>query len=154
MAILKRLILFLLLNFGALAVGSLFTADGVTSDWYQGLNKAPWTPPGWVFGSAWTTIMICFSLFMAFAIKKVSNQIRLVLLFSIQWVLNTLWNPSFFFFHEILLGMIIISALTVLIAYMLFSFKSNLGLKSILLLPYFLWLIIATSLNGYILFYN
>ncbi|MDA0196468.1 MAG: tryptophan-rich sensory protein [Bacteroidetes bacterium] len=151
---LKRLILFLLLNFGALAVGSLFTADGVTSDWYQGLNKAPWTPPGWVFGSAWTTIMICFSLFMAFAIKKVSNQIRLVLLFSIQWVLNTLWNPSFFFFHEILLGMIIISALTVLIAYMLFSFKSNLGLKSILLLPYFLWLIIATSLNGYILFYN
>ena len=55
----KRLFVFLLINFGALALGGLFTSDGVISDWYEQLNKAPWTPPGWVFGAAWTTIMVC-----------------------------------------------------------------------------------------------
>ena len=43
-----QLIIFLLLNFGALALGGLFTGSGVSSDWYNGLNKAPWTPPGWM----------------------------------------------------------------------------------------------------------
>ena len=52
--------LFLLLNFGALAIGSYFMNNGPQSNWYLTLNKAPWTPPGWVFGVAWTTIMICF----------------------------------------------------------------------------------------------
>lgn len=41
----KRIILFLVLNFAALAIGGLFTGDGVPSEWYQNLNKAPWTPP-------------------------------------------------------------------------------------------------------------
>jgi len=60
----KHVILFLVLNFGALAVASLFTGNGVASNWYQHLNKAPWTPPGWMFGLAWTTIMICFALYI------------------------------------------------------------------------------------------
>ncbi|MDG2281196.1 MAG: tryptophan-rich sensory protein, partial [Flavicella sp.] len=50
----KRILLFLVLNFTALAVGGLFTGTGVSSDWYQNLNQAPWTPPGWVFGFMWT----------------------------------------------------------------------------------------------------
>jgi len=47
-----RLFLFLLINFAALALGGLATSDGVVSLWYQNLNQAPWTPPGWVFGAA------------------------------------------------------------------------------------------------------
>ena len=46
----KQLVIFALLNFGALAIGGLFTGGGVSSEWYASLNKAPWTPPGWVFG--------------------------------------------------------------------------------------------------------
>jgi tryptophan-rich sensory protein len=53
-------LLFFILNFAALAVGGLFTGSGVSSEWYQNLDKAPWTPPGWVFGAAWPFIMICF----------------------------------------------------------------------------------------------
>ena len=59
-----RVIIFLVLNFAALGLGGLFTSKGVPSDWYQHLNKAPWTPPGWAFGFAWTLIMICFSFYM------------------------------------------------------------------------------------------
>ena len=64
--------IFLAINFGGLAFGSWLMNNGPTSDWYSNLNKAPWTPPGWVFGVAWTTIMICFSIYLAklFTSKK------------------------------------------------------------------------------------
>jgi hypothetical protein len=46
-----RLILFLIINFGALGIGGLLLGNPATNEWYQSLNKAPWTPPGWVFGA-------------------------------------------------------------------------------------------------------
>lgn len=150
----KRIILFLILNFSALAIGGLFTGSGVSSDWYQNLNKAPWTPPGWVFGAAWTLIMISFAIYMAYLFKTQSYRKKIIALFSIQWILNISWNPIFFYLQEILFGMISISLLTILIAYFFYSFRKQLKIKSLLLAPYVVWLIIATSLNGYILFFN
>jgi benzodiazapine receptor len=44
--------------------------------------------------------------------------------------------------------------LTILIAYLMFNDWKEMKMKSLLLLPYLVWLIIATSLNSYILFYN
>lgn len=149
-----RLILFLALNFGALALGGIFAGQGAVSDWYDGLQKAPWTPPGWVFGFAWTTIMICFSIFMSMAWEKVNDKKKFVLLFSIQWILNVGWNPSFFYYHNVLFGLIIICSLTLLIAYLLVDYYKKLGSLTFFLLPYLIWLCIATSLNGYILFMN
>lgn len=150
----KRSILFLILNFGALAIGGLFTSEGVSSDWYQNLNQAPWTPPGWVFGAAWTTIMIFFSIYMAFLFGKPVERKKLVIIYSIQWILNVIWNPIFFFNHEVSLGLFSIFMLTLLVGYMLYEYRKSLQLKSILIAPYLIWLLIATSLNGYILFYN
>lgn len=149
-----RIILFLLINFAAIGIGSLFTTSGVTSDWYLNLNKAPWTPPGWVFGAAWTTIMICFSIYMAFAWDQVKNRTTLLTLFIIQWILNVGWNPVFFHWRNMSVGLVVISALTLLMGYFLFKYWSVLKNKSLLLLPYCIWLVIATSLNGYALFNN
>lgn len=149
-----RVLIFLVINFAALGFGSFFTTDGVASDWYTNLNKAPWTPPGWVFGAAWTTIMICFSIFMAYAWKTISNQKMLIGLFVVQWILNVAWNPVFFKLHSVLPALLIISVLTVLVGYFLFAFRSAMKVKALLVLPYFLWLLIATSLNGYVLFNN
>ncbi len=146
-----RLIIFLAINFGALALGSFFTGKGVPSDWYVSLTKAPWTPPGWVFGFAWTTIMICFSIYLAYLWPVAENKNLLITLFIIQWVLNIAWNPAFFYYHNVLLGLVIISTLTILIGVFLFMHWPELKLKSVLILPYLLWLLIATSLNGYIL---
>jgi tryptophan-rich sensory protein len=149
-----RIIIFLLLNFGALAIGGIFTGKGVPSEWYLELNKAPWTPPGWMFGFAWTTIMICFSFYMAYLWPGVENKNMLVGLFTIQWVLNVAWSPVFFYYHKTATALIIILSLTFLIGYLLFYFWPVLKVKSVLLLPYFLWLLIASSLNGYIVFKN
>lgn len=151
---LVRLIVFLFLNFGALAIGSIFTSKAVIGDWYLGLDKAPWTPPGWVFGAAWTTIMICFSWYMAYAWATVRHQKLLLGLMVVQWILNVSWNPVFFTFHFIVLGLFVITALTIVVTYLFFRFYPELKMKSILLLPYIIWLLIATSLNAYVVIYN
>lgn len=150
----KRILLFLILNFSALAIGGLFTNEGVSSNWYQTINKAPWTPPGWVFGAAWTTIMICFAIYMAYLIVLNPAKKTIVLLFSIQLILNITWNPIFFYFQSVSIGLICISLLTILIAYLFFNFWKFLKIKTLFLAPYLIWLAIATSLNLYILLYN
>ena len=149
-----RLIIFLAINFGALAIGGYFTGKGVPSDWYVSLNKAPWTPPGWVFGFAWTTIMICFSVYIAYLWPMAKNRNLLIALFIIQWILNVGWSPTFFYYHRMLAGLIVISGLTILIGYMLLTYWPDLKIKTVLMLPYFIWLLIAVSLNGYILLKN
>jgi tryptophan-rich sensory protein len=149
-----RLTVFLLLNFGALALGGLFTSKGVPSDWYFNLSKAPWTPPGWVFGAAWTIIMICFSIYMAKAWTVTEDKGFLAIVYSAQWILNVGWNPTFFYFNKVAIALILISMLTLLIGFMLFFYWKKLKLNSILIAPYFIWLLIATSLNGYIFFNN
>ena len=149
-----RIIVFLLINFGALAIGGLATSDGVVSFWYQNLNKAPWTPPGWVFGAAWTFIMITFSVYLADLWPRVKNHNLLVVLFILQWILNVAWNPIFFSMHEVLLALVTISALTVLITAFVITYATASRSKTLLILPYFFWLLIATSLNAFIYLKN
>ncbi len=150
----SRLILFLLLNFGGLYLGSLFTTPGVNSDWYNSLNQAPWTPPGWVFGVAWTTIMICFSIYLAKLFEHKKLWQSLIPLYIIQWILNVGWNPVFFYYQAVGLGLVVISTLLLVIVFFLVGYRKKLEWYSILLAPYVIWLAIATSLNGYIYLYN
>ena len=142
------LLLFLFINFSALGVGSWLMSNGPTSGWYLTLNKAPWTPPGWVFGAAWTIIMICFSVYLSYLVNiKEANTFWM--LFSIQFILNVSWNFIFFNQHAIGLALIVIILLTVLITYYTFAFLSEMKFKTLLIAPYFIWLLIATSLNAY-----
>jgi tryptophan-rich sensory protein len=150
----KSLLVFLVLNFGALGLGGFLMGGEVQGEWYQNLNKAPWTPPGWVFGAAWTTIMICFSIYMASAWQAIDNSKFLLALFVFQWILNVAWNPVFFKFHQVELGLLIISALTILVGFFLFGLMNEMKWRSVWVLPYFVWLLIATSLNAYILVKN
>lgn len=147
-------ILFLFLNFLGLYLGVYFTGDGVTSDWYQTLNKAPWTPPGWVFGFAWTSIMICFAFYLSKLFIKAPNKKRNVILYAGQWILNLSWNPLFFYLHEMAIAMIILILLLIVLLYLLYVNYSTLKRVSYLVLPYILWLIVACSLNAYSLFNN
>jgi len=146
-------IVFLIINFGALGVGSWLMNNGPMSNWYINLLKAPWTPPGWVFGAAWTTIMICFSFFMTVLYLR-ENSTKVKTLFIIQVLLNVSWNYIFFNQHYVLLALINITLLTLLIFYFLIRFRSQLKVKSLLILPYAIWLCIATSLNYYIYLFN
>lgn len=146
--------LFLVINFLGLFLGGLFTNQAVTAEWYLSLNKSPITPPGWFFGFAWTSIMICLAVYMALAYKLVSNKSKLITIFAIQWILNFLWNPLFFYFHQVIMGLIVIVSLTLLIIFFVVSYYQELKWKSVLLLPYAIWLCVASWLNFYIFINN
>ena len=85
--------------------------------------------------------------------NKVSTPI-LIGLYTMQWVLNVAWNPIFFKFHWVIFGLIVITSLTLLVTYFTFHFQKALGWTSAMIWPYFIWLLIATSLNGYVVFMN
>ena len=149
----KYLILFLIINFGGLALGSWLMNNGPNSDWYLNLDKAPWTPPGWVFGAAWTTIMVCFSVYLVFLLTKNFSKKKLIL-FIIQVLLNVSWNYIFFNQRLILFALVTITLLTSVIFYLFITYYKEQKRFSFLLLPYMVWLCIATSLNLYILIHN
>ena len=128
-------------------------ADGSNSNWYISLNKAPWTPPGWVFGLAWSFLLICFSIYLSLLSQKnVSNKLILIIL--VQYLLNIVWNYFFFNQHLTELGLIDISFLTLTVYYIFYTNLKTMKWKSIFIVPYLLWLLVATSLNLYIVIYN
>ena len=149
-----KFLLFIVINFLALYIGSFLSQNGPSSDWYQSLNKAPWTPPGWVFGLAWTSIMVCYSFYMAILYKSDPRGNKVITLYAVQLFLNIAWNPLFFYFQYALIALFCILFLTIIIAYFLFRNNRTMRWYSLLILPYFLWLCIATSLNFYIVIYN
>jgi tryptophan-rich sensory protein len=118
------ILFFLIINFGGLALGNWLMNDGPKTAWYLNLNKAPWTPPGWVFGAAWATIMICFSIYLAELFKNHYSK-NILVLFIIQVILNVGWNYAFFNQHSVFGGLIIILLLTSLIFYFFFAFKKS-----------------------------
>ncbi len=150
----QKFLIFIILNFVALAIGGLYTNPGVESAWYLALNKAPWTPPGWVFGAAWTTVMICFALFMTKAYQQ-SKEIKILMaIFFTQWVLNISWNPMFFKYQMPIISLLIIALLSSLIWYLFISQMKNIRWYALWILPYAIWILLATSLNAYTVIYN
>jgi benzodiazapine receptor len=146
-----RFVVFLILNFGALGLGAfLMGSNPGENEWYQALNKAPWTPPGWVFGAAWTFIMVSYAVFLTISFKS-NDKFVFLLLFVAQWFLNILWNPLFFKYHLTFMSFIEISILFGVLLINLFIVK---GYRLVFLMPYLLWLLIAISLNGYVLLKN
>ena len=147
-------ILFLIINFGGLYIGNLLMNNGPMSEWYINLNQAPWTPPGWVFGVAWTTIMICFSIYLAYLFDWQNSKL-LWLLYAFQVLLNVSWNYVFFNQHMAIFGLVVIVALLIVILYYYLTFRAeSLQIMRFLLLPYIIWLCIAISLNLYVIIHN
>lgn len=153
MKLFKYLGVFLVINFGALAIGTWLMNDGPQTNWYINLNKAPWTPPGWVFGVAWTAIMVCFSIYMAYLYKLLPSK-NVLVLFGLQFVFNVIWNYIFFNQHMVGIGLLSILILTFIVFAFMFSYVKTMKAKTLYILPYSIWLCLATSLNAYILIYN
>ena len=146
--------LFLITNFAGLYFGSMLMNEGPSSAWYLLLNQAPWTPPGWVFGIAWITIMLCFSFYLA-SLIRIIDSVKFWAIYTVQCSLNISWNYVFFNFQKTVAGLIIISLLTVVMVFYFYKFKNQqLKYTKYLLSPYILWLFIASSLNLYIVIYN
>lgn len=157
-AIMKILpfLVFALVNFVGLYFGGRFTTEGVQSEWYAELDKAPWTPPGWVFGAAWTLVMVGYSWFQAGIWRGTEAGSRglWIAAFALSWALNVLWNPVFFGWHGLGLGLVVLLLLQGTISWMAFQSHGvgSTGLWRWAMLPYWLWLWVAISLNAWAFF--
>ena len=120
----------------------------IMNSWYKKLNKAPWSPPNYVFGIVWP---ILYAL-MAFVSFKSADKIWK--LFIPQLILNAAWSWMFFFMHAPLLALINISILIFLNQKILVILKIESKLLFWLYVPYVLWLSFAAFLNASIVFLN
>ena len=151
----RLFLLFLATNFGALGLGVLLMNNGSTSEWYYSLDKAPWSPEGWVFGAAWFSLMFFYSIYMANLVLhyEIPNT-KLIVLYAMQWSLNVSWNYIFFNQHMTVLGLIVIVSLWLLVGYFAFNFLKKLKYRTLFIAPYLIWMTIAMSLNLYIVIHN
>ena len=146
----------LALVFAIATVGGLASASGLR-DWYDGLEKAPWNPPGWVFGPAWTVLYALMAvaawLVARDGLEESSVRAALVLYVS-QLALNLAWSLLFFAARSPGWALVDIVALDVLVAVTLVAFWRIEPVAGWLLLPYLAWIVFATSLNGWVVIRN
>jgi translocator protein len=137
-------------------LGAIFTTPAIAT-WYQALNKPSFSPPNYVFGPIWTTLyaLMGVSIFLILEKKiKGKEKNNLIFLFSLQLLLNFLWSVIFFGFHFPLLAFLDIVFLWVSILFLIIKFWKVSKPASYLLMPYLLWVSIASVLNAAIVVLN
>jgi tryptophan-rich sensory protein len=146
---LPKLIISILIVFVAGSIGTLATTSELTT-WYAALAKPNWTPPNWVFGPIWSTLYILMgiALFMVWKQGLERDDVKFaILIFAVQLVLNTLWSLVFFGMHAIFGGFILILILWIAIFANIIVFYIITKPAGLLLIPYLLWVSIASYLN-------
>ncbi len=153
-------------------VGSIFTAPSIGL-WYKNLNKPIFNPPSWIFAPVWTTLFVLMgiSLYLVWSKKwQVKNNIsgqnkkpwnslshkfftgswqktNIILIFSLQLVLNALWSIIFFGVHSPAVAFFELIMLWFAIMFTIVNFYRVSKIAALLLLPYILWVSFAAILN-------
>lgn len=135
--------------------GSLSTVANVDG-WYADAQKAPWSPPNWLFGPAWSILYTVMAVAMWLVWRRRSERDvrRASALYVAQLVLNSIWTPVFFGLYPALgtpalwIALVIIVALVVLVLLTILQFRRIQPVAAWILLPYLAWLLFATTLNA------
>jgi tryptophan-rich sensory protein len=130
-------------------IGSLFTFKAIPT-WYPGLRKPPYTPPNWAFGPVWTTLYLLMGISVFIVWQQgleTSSTILGFVLFWIQLVINALWSLIFFGLKSKGGGVVTIVILWFLILATIITFFRVSSWSGALLVPYIVWVSIASYLN-------
>jgi benzodiazapine receptor len=139
------LLAFIALCFGASVLGGL-AVHSAPADWYPGLVKPAWTPPGWLFGPVWTLLypMVALAGFLAW---REGRTRRGPLVYLVQLALNLAWPWLFFGARRLDVAFATIMLLCLAIAATIAAFWRIDRRASLLLLPYLAWVVFAAALN-------
>lgn len=123
--------------------------SGFENGWYASLRKPSFQPPAWMFGVVWTTLYTLLGLALAIVLREPPSERRrdALWLFGGQLALNFSWSPIFFGMQMIDVALVVI---VVMLAMALAAARYFRGLQPVsgwLMLPYLLWLCLATALN-------
>lgn len=128
----------------------------MNAGWYAAADKAPWTPPGWVFGAVWLMLYAA----MAVAAWLVWRQRRFpraaaFRLYGGLLLLNLAWPLMFFGLYPMMgaaalwLALLLIGAHAVVATLTVLYFGPISRTAGLLMLPYVSWLVFSASLNLY-----
>lgn len=134
-------------------VGSLATPAGQGPDgWYADADKPGFTPPGWLFGVAWTLLYAAMALAAWLLSRRredgVAGAAWLLRLWWVQLAVNLLWTPLFFAAEWLWVGLADIVLLDALVAVLVVRAWRVDRVAAALLAPYLLWILFATALNA------
>jgi len=116
-------------------------------DWYAGLAKPSWTPPGWVFAPVWTLLYIAIAV-AGWLAWRASRRIDPALCFWLaQLVFNAGWSWLFFGRHRPGAAVIDIVLLLACIVGFIVAVRPVSAAAAILFVPYGAWVAFASLLN-------
>jgi benzodiazapine receptor len=145
----KTLPIFIGISFLAMGFGSLFRPG----DWYASLNLAPWTPPNIAFPIVWGFLYLIIAL-AGWTIFSHDDS-RLKQLWVAQLLINAAWSWLFFAQHWVAIALIDILVLDLLVSLLVaWCFKAALKSAAWMLMPYLCWILLASTLNIYVLLMN
>jgi benzodiazapine receptor len=155
------LVLFLAISFAVAGLGTLATIQNVDG-WYADADRAFWTPANQVFGPVWTVLYTLMSVAAWLVWRQpVSAERRRALgVYVGQLVLNALWTPVFFGLFPFIgapalwIAMVIIVALDVMVLVTMLRFWPVRRVAAVLLIPYWAWVLYASTLNFYLALHN
>ena len=151
-----KLIISIIIVFLAGAVGTIYTLPQITT-WYAALTKPSWTPPNWVFGPIWSILYVLMgiSLFLVWREGLERKDVKVaILVFAVQLAINVIWSLVFFGGHNIFGGLILIIILWIAILANIIVFYRISKAAGLILLPYLIWVTIASYLNYTVLLLN
>lgn len=124
--------------------------------WYQEIERPSWTPPDLAFPIVWTLLYLTMAVaaWLVWRWGGGAQLRRAFLLFALQLGLNFAWSFLFFGLRSPLLGLIDIVALWLAILATMAAFAPISRLAFWLMVPYWLWVTYAASLNLGILILN
>ena len=149
------LVAFVAIAFAVAGLGSLATIQNVDG-WYADAAKAPWSPPNWLFGPVWTFLYCAMAVaaWLVWRRREETEVRRPLILYVIQLALNALWTPVFFGLYPFVgavalwAALAIIVALDVLVLLTMVAFWKVSKPAAWLLVPYWAWVLFATTLNA------
>ena len=116
--------------------------------WYASLNRPPWQPPDFVFGLIWPYNFIILGV-AAVRIANTLSRTEVIIwvsCFALSVVAALSWAYNFYVPHNLSLATVSLGATALLTIPMLFlTFRTSIAL-GFALLPYQIWVAIATTL--------
>ena len=132
------------------SVSGWLSNSGYENDWFAGLEKPFFMPPGWAFGVVWPILYVLLGLALAMILGEPPSDRRrnALTMFFLQLALNFAWSPIFFAAHDISLAKYVIFAMAALAAGAAGQFFRLRKAAGLLMAPYLAWLVFAAMLNA------
>ncbi len=146
---------FLALSLLVGGVGAIVSQPAIEG-WYAEAAKPMWTPPNAAFGPVWTVLYLAMSVaaWLVWRRPASRDRSRALTVYGVQLAVNAAWSPAFFGLGALIggpglwiaLGIIVALDFAVLATIIRFGDVSRAA--AALLVPYWLWVLYATTLNA------